>query len=128
MKIVESQEEGEPNGKPKREHPLWETIVMAGSFVLLWAWFLARQVSLRAPGTKMWPGWTVLQVAAVVVLVVVLVRRMARVRRALREGSQLPNQLFGMNGRGMNGAGMNGSRMNGTGKNGTGKSGIGKRR
>ncbi len=93
MKIVESQEEGEPNGKPKREHPLWETIVMALSFVLLWAWFLARQAALRAPSTTMWPGWTALQIAAVVVLVIVMVRRMSRVRRALRESSRLPNQL-----------------------------------
>lgn len=109
--------------KTRRDHPLWETVVMALSFVLLWAWFLARQATLQTPGAKLWPGWTALQIAAVIVLVVVLVRRMARVRRALREGSRLPSQIFGMNGRGMNGAG-----MNGTDKNGTGKNGIGKRR
>ena len=79
--------------KPKREHPLWETVVMALSFVLLWAWFLARQAALRAPTTTMWPGWTALQILAIVALVIVMVRRMARVRRALREGSRLPNQL-----------------------------------
>ncbi len=88
--------------KPKRDHPLWETVVMAGSFVLLWAWFIARQMALRTPGTKMWPGWTVLQIAAVVVLVIVMVRRMARVRRALREGSQLPNQFPWMSRNGSN--------------------------
>ncbi len=73
--------------------PIWETAVMAGSFVLLWAWFLARQAALRAPTTTMWPGWTALQILAIVALVIVMVRRMARVRRALREGSRLPNQL-----------------------------------
>jgi hypothetical protein len=67
----------------KGSHPLWETVVMVGSFVLLWVWFLARQAALRNGGV-MWPGWTVLQIVALVALVVVTVRRVARVRRALR--------------------------------------------
>jgi hypothetical protein len=76
--------------EPKRNHPLWETVVMAASFAMLWAWFLARQSASRT-GTDLWPGWTALQLIALAALVVVLVRRMIRVRNAMRENSKLPN-------------------------------------
>ena len=69
--------------KPNRDYPLWETLVMVASFVMLWAWLIARQ-SARTSGGQLWPGWTVLQVMALIALVVITVRRLARVRRSLR--------------------------------------------
>jgi type VI protein secretion system component VasK len=68
---------------PKRNHPLWETLVIAGSFILLWVWFLLRQVGLRT-GTPMWRGWQALLAIALVALVVITVRRLQRVQRSFR--------------------------------------------
>jgi hypothetical protein len=101
---------------PKRNHPLWETIVMGGSFAMLWAWFLARQSASRS-GIDLWPGWTALQLIALAALVLVLIRRMIRVRDAMRESTKLPNrpQFPFMSGP-MNG---NGAPHNGNGHNGT---------
>jgi hypothetical protein len=73
---------------------------MVGSFVLLWVWFLARQAALRNGGA-IWPGWTVLQIAALVALVVVTVRRVGRVRRALRgedQSNMMPSRFPPPNG------------------------------
>jgi type VI protein secretion system component VasK len=67
----------------KHSHPLWETAVMIGSFALLWVWFLARQAAAHNGGS-LWPGWAVLQIVALIALAVITVRRMGRVRRALR--------------------------------------------
>ena len=89
-----------PEPKPKREHPLWETIVMAVSFALLWAWFLARQSVSSTRNQTLWPGWTALQILALLALVFITVRRMKRLREALREGAQLPNQFPHRNGTG----------------------------
>jgi len=67
----------------KNSSPLWETIVMAGSFILIWAWFLSRQSAQRT-GSTLWPGWTALLWLSVALLAVIMVRRILRVRRALR--------------------------------------------
>lgn len=102
--------------EPKRNHPLWETVVMAASFAMLWAWFLARQSASRTE-TDLWPGWTALQLIALAALVLVLVRRMIRVRDAMRENSKLPNRPhFPFMPGPMNG---NGAPHNGNGHNGT---------
>ncbi len=103
--------------QPKRNNPFWETIVMAASFAMLWAWFWARHTASRTPGATMWPGWTVLQIIALAALVFVLVRRMIRVRDSMHESSKLPNQFPFMN-RPMNGAPHNGTSQN-NGHNGT---------
>jgi hypothetical protein len=112
--------------EPKRNHPLWETIVMAASFALLWGFFLAKQSASRT-GVDLWPGWTALQIVALAALVLVLVRRMIRVRDAMRENTKLPNQrqfpFMGgpMNGNGHNGNGapQDGAPLNRSGHNGT---------
>ncbi len=77
--------------KEKRDHPLWETFVMAASFASLWAWFLAHQAS-KTTGAKMWPGWLLIQIAAIALLLAILVRRMIRLRRVIEETRKLPNQ------------------------------------
>lgn len=83
--------------KEKREHPLWETLVMAASFASLWAWFLAHQAA-KTTGAKMWPGWLVVQIVAIIALVAILVRRMVRLRRVIEETRKLPNQFPFVNG------------------------------
>jgi membrane protein implicated in regulation of membrane protease activity len=67
----------------KNSNPLWETLVMIGSFLLLWAWFLARSAAQRAnaPLQLYWQGALVV---ALLALVYVTVRRIRRVQRALR--------------------------------------------
>jgi len=67
----------------KNGSPLWETLVMAGSFILIWAWFLARQSAQRS-GSALWPGWVVLLWVTVALLAIIMIRRIMRVRRALR--------------------------------------------
>ena len=67
--------------KPKRANPLWETIVLFASFVLLWVWFLASQ-NARAAQEPLSPIWQVVLGAALLVLVVVTARRISRVKRA----------------------------------------------
>ena len=69
--------------EPKRSSPLWETLTMCASFILIWAWFLAHQASQRT-GTALWPGWGALLWLSVALLVIIMVRRILRVRRALR--------------------------------------------
>jgi hypothetical protein len=88
---------------------------MFASFAMLWAWFLAKQSAARS-GTDLWPGWIGLQVLALALLVFITVRRIIRVRDALRENTKLPNQpQFPFTGGPMNG---NGAPHNGTGHNG----------
>ena len=67
--------------KRKRANPLWETIVLVGSFVLLWAWFIASQ-SARAAQEPLSPIWQVVLGIALLVLVVITGRRLSRVKRA----------------------------------------------
>lgn len=74
--------------KPPRSQPLWETIAIGISFLLLWAWYLAHQQA-RATFITEWIGWKALLVVAGVVLFVIMLRRMARVKRSLR-GDGLP--------------------------------------
>lgn len=76
-------DEVEQNGSEERM-PVWETVVMVASFGLLWAWFLARQSTLKA-GTALSPLWQMVLVASLVTLVVIMVRRLKRVKRALQE-------------------------------------------
>jgi len=69
----------------KSSHPLWETLVMIGSFILLWAWLLQR-VSTRLPqSASVGTTWTVIQLLSITALIWVFVRRMSRVRRAMKE-------------------------------------------
>ena len=85
----------------KGRQPLWETAVMAGSFILLWAWFLARQSSLRTPEGRLWPGWHVALGIALIALIVITVRRVQRLRRALRgedDDNGMPSPFPPLNG------------------------------
>lgn len=69
----------------KPSHPWWETLVMIVSFILLWVWLLGR-LSARLPlGVPAGTTWTVIQLLSVAALVWVFLRRMARVRRAMKE-------------------------------------------
>jgi len=70
--------------EPKHNHPLWETLVMIGSFLMLWVWFLAHSAAQRTPGKYLHPLWQTPLVVAVIVLIVILVRRARRLQRALR--------------------------------------------
>ena len=67
----------------KSGNPLWENLVMAGSFILIWVWFLVYQ-SARRTGSTLWPGWAVLLWLTVAILAIIMVRRILRLRRALR--------------------------------------------
>lgn len=87
----------EHDERVKKGNPRWETAAMVVSFGLLWAYLLARQAALQAaahsgvanPKVQMSPLWTVAQVAAIVVLLFVLVRRMRRATTAMRAASQI---------------------------------------
>ncbi len=74
-----------PNSQdePRKATPFWETLVIAGSFLLLWAWWLARQAALRANESPSW-WWQAILVLSLLALLFVMVRRMQRVVRALR--------------------------------------------
>jgi len=69
--------------EPRKATPWWETLVIAGSFLLLWAWWLARQAALRANETpSFW--WQAVMGLALLALLFVMARRTQRVVRALR--------------------------------------------
>lgn len=62
--------------------PLWETCVLIGSFVLLWAWFIAYKVAEGAnEALPLW--WHFFLLVAVGLLVFVMLRRIKRLQRAL---------------------------------------------
>jgi len=67
--------------KPKHANPVWETVVMFASFVLLWVWFLANQSARQTPGGGLSPLWQVGLAVVLLVLVAITVRRMNRVKR-----------------------------------------------
>lgn len=62
--------------------PVWETCVLAGSFALLWAWFIAFKGAERT-NTALPLWWHFFLAVAVVLLVFVMVRRIKRLQRAL---------------------------------------------
>lgn len=70
--------------------PIWETAVMAGSFSLIWAWWLAYQAAQKNAITtekvQLAIGWDIALWLAVGALAVVLVRRFLRVHHALKSG------------------------------------------
>lgn len=68
----------------KKAVPRWETAVLAASFALVWAWFLARQAAYRG-GAELSVVWNAILLLAVAALVAVLVRRLKRALAALRE-------------------------------------------
>ncbi len=73
-------------------HPRWETTVVFASFALLWVWFMTR-LYLRQPlNAPIGTFWLVVQSVAAVALIWVFVRRLGRVRRAIREVGE---QQFG---------------------------------
>ena len=86
---------------PQERVPWWETAVMVGSFVLLWVWFVARQLAYKTPEGRMWPGWHVLLLLSLVALVVITMRRVKRVQRALRgdQANRFPPHLPHSNGK-----------------------------
>ena len=83
----------EMNLEEKNPHPLWETLAMIGAFALVWAWFFARQSAIKAAAAQgigaaqvsISPLWTLAQIAAVAVLILIFVRRMRRARAAMQE-------------------------------------------
>lgn len=69
----------QPNGAPR-----WETWTMAASFVVLWVWFIARQLAFRA-GEVPSALWQIPLIISVVVLALIFVRRMKRALLGLKE-------------------------------------------
>ncbi|RYG69599.1 hypothetical protein EON80_09505 [bacterium] len=63
--------------------PKWETAVMVGSFLLIWAYYLARQKA-NMSGDGLHIAWNVALGAAVVALVVIFIRRLQRTLVLLR--------------------------------------------
>jgi hypothetical protein len=63
--------------------PIWETCVLAGSFGLLWAWFIAYKGAERS-NTALPLWWHFFLLVAIVLLVFVMVRRIKRLQKALR--------------------------------------------
>lgn len=62
--------------------PFWETAVLAGSFVLLWVWFIAYKGAERAHASlPLW--WHFFLAVAIGLLLFVMVRRIQRLQRAL---------------------------------------------
>jgi hypothetical protein len=80
----------------ERGNPIWETVVMACSFGLLWAWFWVRQNVMRTPGAAMPNEWNLLLGAALLALVVIMIRRLKRVKRAFEEQEKNPAMLGGV--------------------------------
>ena len=82
-----------PPHPPPHEHqppPRWETAVIGGSFLLLWAWWLARQAALRAGEAQpLW--WQGILVFSLLALLFVLGRRIRRAVRALRGEDETPS-------------------------------------
>lgn len=68
--------------KPQRNFST-ETLIIAGSFVAVWIYFIARIWAGRAQVTLS-PFWQVLLLPALVLLVIIFVKRLRRVARALR--------------------------------------------
>ena len=62
--------------------PIWETCVLAGSFVLLWVWFIAYK-GAEGSGTALPLWWHFFLLVAVALLVFVMVRRIKRLQQAL---------------------------------------------
>lgn len=62
----------------------WETLVIAASFVAVWIYYLLRMRASHGD-TPLSPASQLLLLPAVVLLVVVFVRRMTRVFGAMRE-------------------------------------------
>lgn len=85
------------NTPEPRSTPWWETAAMIASFVLLWAYMLARQSALMAaarsgaasPRLEISPLWNVAQYVAIATLVFILMRRVKRARDAVREATQI---------------------------------------
>jgi hypothetical protein len=88
------------------DNPLWETVAMAGSFVMLWAWMLARMAAAQKAAQSrvadpssvyyLSPLWTVVQIAAIAILLVIFVRRLKRARQAMQEmNSSSGRPMFG---------------------------------
>ena len=78
---------------PESSTPWWETAIMAGSFVLIWVWYLARQAAYRSPNGSFSILWQVPLIVALVALIVVTVRRVKRVQRALRGDDEVHGQF-----------------------------------
>ena len=73
-----------PKTEPTTKTPLWETLAMVGSFVLLWAWFLAHQSALKA-NVPLALAWNIALGISLLVMIWITVRRMRRFKRALDE-------------------------------------------
>lgn len=67
------------------KHPWWETLILVVSFVLLWLWMLGRYSARLPVSAPVGPLWTAIQVAALAALVWVFLRRLNRVKRALKQ-------------------------------------------
>lgn len=62
----------------------WESWGLVFSFVALWVWFLARQSALRA-GQQLGVGWRVFLLAVLALMILITVRRLRRIGRALHQ-------------------------------------------
>ena len=64
--------------------PRWETWTMAGSFVVLWVWFIARQLAYRN-NDAFSPLWQIPLFISLGLLIWIFIRRMRRTLSALKE-------------------------------------------
>lgn len=67
--------------------PLWETLAMAGAFVLLWFWFAAHKAAQNS-ATNLSPWWTAALLLALGAMAFITMRRARRFKRALEESQQ----------------------------------------
>jgi hypothetical protein len=67
--------------------PLWETLAMAGAFVLLWVWFASHRAAQKA-NAELGVEWTVALLTALAVMAFITIRRVGRFKRALLESQQ----------------------------------------
>ena len=73
-----------PSQTETQSAPRWETWTLALSFVVLWAWFLARIVAGRAGQTPaQW--WQIPLFVSLGLLIWIFVRRMKRALTGLKE-------------------------------------------
>jgi membrane protein YdbS with pleckstrin-like domain len=76
-----------PSDSAPERPPLWETLAMAASFVLLWAWFINYRAAQNAKVdlASVWQGALLL---ALGVMLLITVRRVLRFKHALEQVKQ----------------------------------------
>ena len=76
-----------PPEPPESKTPLWETLVIAGSFAGMWIYFFAWLAAGRAQ-TPLSPYWQLLLLPCLLALFLVFKKRIKRAQNAVREASE----------------------------------------